>query len=279
MVVDAQVLVYRRSEDVLDLDQHNGQFFGQVVFVQFVIATVILGARLPVACRLRMYQKFLLFVERDLLIDQLNLIRLVRSQFGKEIGYRARLNQREFINGFIHSIVYGAKLDTDFDVRILKSLVNNWLNNESSPAAEYADRAQLNAETEIKLLGLAPNIGKWQASIQSHLIKQKLLLLTSQLNADGHQEFDRLVKLVQDLQLSRYLQALAGRRPEEPSNSIQVAIAIQARQAQRLGELILRCLEQPHKQDLLKLAKNETPDHWLTSRAFDREIKSLERAE
>ena len=190
----------------------------------------------------------------------LNLIRLVRSQFANSKDQRSKLNQKEFINGFIFSIVYGAKLNTEFDLKILESLVNCWLNNET---IEQFRSSKLSTDAEISLLGLSPNILKWHESKINNLIKQKLLLLTSQLSENQNQEFNRLLKLaVHDLQLSKYLNSLAI-IDEQHKNPITIAINIQIKQAIRLGELILKCFDQPAKEDLAKLGKNETPDSWL----------------
>ena len=210
----------------------------------------------------------------------LNLIRLVRSQLGNQ---RARSNQKEFINGFIYSIVYGAKLDTDFDLKILRSLVDGWLNNESAVQQYSSAKAtHLSAENETSLLGLSPNILKWYESTMSNLVKQKLLMLTSQLNESSNQELNRLIKLVQDLQLSKCLNALSSQAIDDQANPISIAINIQLKQAHKLGERILRTFEQPDKEDLMKLSKNETPDSWsnsweLGSSEADRFIRKFHR--
>lgn len=191
----------------------------------------------------------------------INLIKLVRNQFRNNDRF-SKLNQREFINGFIYSIVYGAKLNTEFDLKILKSLVNTWLNYGSNQQP-YLNRSQSTTETEITfLLGLSPNILKWSESIKDHIVQQKLLLLSSQLN-ENNQEFNRLYKLINDLQLSRSISLLNSSQFTKDQNPIILAIRIQIRQAIELGQSMLECFDQPDSADLVSLSKNETPETWL----------------
>lgn len=180
-----------------------------------------------------------------------------------KIRRQDRKLQLQYIKGILGSVFYGAKLDTQMDLNILRTLTNHWFGMES-PINRKEEL--LDEKNELSVLGLPLNLGRWKVSFLEQQIEKGLKILETATKAKNSNV--ELAKLIQKV-ISRghgRPRTRSTRRPSSHSMGKEspVVTFIQS-EIELIGELIAKIqddMESPSDSLRDALLEDETPEVW-----------------
>jgi dynein heavy chain 2 len=161
----------------------------------------------------------------------------------------------DFIRGLLGTVIYGGKLDTKVDDKILQALIERWF------TSSYDN--QNDSNDEISLLGLSANVNQLrQRVVEKRLIKGlHVLEKATNFNEIG-KEFERLRLLWRELTPNK----LMNEMPEHNtlnSSPLEVYIRGEFNQIEKLIKQIDTDLSGNDSDVYHQLISNEAPDSWL----------------
>jgi dynein heavy chain 2 len=161
----------------------------------------------------------------------------------------------DFIRGLLGAVIYGGKLDTKVDDKILQALIERWF------TSSYDN--QNDSNDEISLLGLSANVNQLRQRVVEKRLIKGLHILEKATNFDQiGKEFERLRLLWRELTPNKLINEIPEHNPLN-SSPLEVYIRGEFNQIQKLIKQIDIDLSGNDSDVYHQLISNEAPDSWI----------------
>ncbi|RWS13790.1 hypothetical protein B4U79_14531 [Dinothrombium tinctorium] len=169
-----------------------------------------------------------------------------------------RRTQSAFISGLLENVIYGGKIDSKVDFRILQSLIKQWFSNLESKIEK-----DLQHKSEASVLGLPPNINLWKnAFVEEKLSKGLQVLEKAASVVQKKEEMKVLQQLWRETGMKHLIDKSSPMRASK-SSPLTSFLHSEWNKLITLIKLIEVDLENPNEETYNALKHNQTPDSWL----------------